>query len=415
MLGGFFSWAAFAPLQSAIVATGQVAAESRNKVVQHLEGGVLDKILVKEGDTVKQGQLLIQLSDVQARSQYQLAKTQLYRALANIDRIHAELELQPTIIWSTQTLRFTDNPEMKQWMQSQQALMQRRLATHQAALQVRQDQIAQAQAQINGFQQIEASLKRQIKLMEQDIEDLNRLFSRNFIDKQRIREQEQQLEGLTTQRVTYQTDQLRLTQQINELRNQTIYLQQEYNRNLLDDLHNYKINQADAESRIQGLEDQLARSRIYSPEAGKIVGLDLVTVGQVVDAGKEIMQIVPQDQTYRFIAKVTPEDVDQVLSGQQVEIKFSSFNSNFMPVLYGIVDVLGADVKFDNMTQMSYYEAEIKINPDVFEELEKLNWQLRPGMPAEAYIQTKERTMADYIMRPFRLLLARAFNEDDGL
>jgi HlyD family type I secretion membrane fusion protein len=377
MLGGFFSWAAFAPLQSAVVATGQVTAESRNKVVQHLEGGVIEKLLVREGDSVQQGQLLIQLSDIQARSQYQLSQTQLYRALANKDRINAERQAQTQINWSEHTLELSHLPEMQQWMQSQQDLMQRRLATHQTSIQVRHDQIAQAQAQINGFKRIEASLERQIDLLKQDIEDLQRLFNRNFIDKQRIREQEQQLEGYITQQVTYQTDQLRLAQQVNELRNQISYLEQEYHRNLIDELHNHKINKADAHARMQGLEDQLIRAKIYSPETGKIVGLDLVTVGQVVDAGREIMQIVPQDQTYRFIAKIFPEDVDQIMAGQQVEIKFSSFNSNFMPVLYGVVDILGADVKFDNMTQMSYYEVDIKINQDVFDELDKLNWQLR--------------------------------------
>lgn len=414
MLGGFFLWASFAPLKSAVAALGQITVETRNKVVDHFEGGIVTNIYVKDGQSVKKGDLLLDLLDVTIQSQLALANTQYYESIVNIDRLEAELAQKDQLDWSKGVLELATIPEMAKLMREVEALFNSRNQVHKLSIELLRDQINQARTQIDGYKNVVKSMSQQITNLQQDILEVKNLYARKLVDKLRLRDLEESLEEYQTQVIIYKTDQLKFQQQIIGLQNQIRYTQDDYKKTLLEDLRNYQLKGSDALSKLTILKDQAKRSRIYAPDDGTIVGFDVVTIGAVIAPGQKIMQIVPQIQQYVLIGQVAPQDIDQVMPGQQVEIKFTAFNTNYMPVLYGAVETLSADVQVDPATQVAMYKVVIRINQDSLDLLSQTGWVLKAGMPAEAYIQTQMRTLVSYIVKPFRLMLARAFNEDDG-
>jgi epimerase transport system membrane fusion protein len=191
--------------------------------------------------------------------------------------------------------------------------------------------------------------------------------------------------------------------------------QQEYLKEVTDHIRDAQARQSEAEARQGALRDQLKRVDIVSPDDGRVVNFDVVTVGAVLDPRRTIMEIVPAEHQFAVLGQMDTMSVDQVSVGQIAEIKFTAFNTNFLPVLYGKVQSISADAVMDESTKMPYYKVKVVPEPEAVQELEKHNWQLVSGMPADVYIITKERTLMNYILRPIQMMFMRAFNEDDGI
>ncbi|HQT01535.1 MAG: hypothetical protein B7Z05_00750 [Thiotrichales bacterium 32-46-8] len=415
MLGGFVLWAGLAPLKSAVVATGKVVVESRNKVVQHLDGGLVAEIYVKEGDLVKKNQPLLRLSDVQIQAQLDIVNSQLWEAKANLARLQAERDGLDQLVLSSELKQLQSEPKMAQYLLTQMQLFEARRQAYHSEQSVLKQRIGQTKQQISGLEQVIASQVKRSQSLSQDVKDWQSLYEQQFADKVRLREMQRQLTELEGDIAGKQSEIARLKQVVAETERQVLLRQQEYQKEVTDGLREAQSRQSEAEARVSALSDQLRRIDILSPDDGRVVGFDVVTVGAVLEPRRTIMEIVPADQSFAVIGQMQTQDVDQVLPGQLAEIKFMAFNTNYVPVMYGKVDSVAADALIDEVTKMPYYKVKVVPDDQAVDALSRQGWNLVSGMPADVYIQTRERTLLNYIVRPLQIMISRAFNEDDGL
>jgi epimerase transport system membrane fusion protein len=415
MLGVFLVWAAFAPLKSAIVGSGKIVVESRNKVVQHLDGGIVAEIYVKEGDQVHKGQPLLKLSDVQIKAQLTIVHSQLWEAMASFDRLMAERNGLEVLTFSPAVLALKNEPQMARYMETQQQLFTvRRLAYH-SEQSVLNQRVAQTKEQINGLEHVVLSEQNRAKSLTQDVKDWRSLYEQQFADKIRLREMERQLTELEGDMASKQSEIARLRQVATETERQKLLRQQEYLKEISDQMRDVQGKQSEGEARQAALVDQLQRIEIDAPDDGRVVGFDVVNVGAVIDPRRPIMQIVPNEHSFAVLGRIQTMDIDMVSAGQRAEIKFSAFNTNFLPVMYGHVESVGADSLIDEATKQPYYTVRVIPEPEAVAVLEKQGWQLVSGMPADIYIQTRERTLLNYIIKPLEVMISKSLNEDDGV
>jgi epimerase transport system membrane fusion protein len=416
MLGGFILWAGFAPLKSATVGPGKIVVESRNKVVQHLDGGIVAEIYVKEGDLVKKGQPLLRLSDTQTKAQLNIINSQLWEAIANLERLTAEHNGQETLVLSKRALALQSEPKMAQYLTTQAELFKVRRQAYHSEQSVLKQRVGQSKQQIQGLEQMIVSEQSRAQSLKTDVKDWQSLYEQQFADKVRLREMQRQLTELEGDITGKQSEIARLKQVTLETEHQVLLRQQEYLKEVSDQMRDAQAKQSESEARSVALTDQLRRIEITAPDDGRVVGFDVVTVDAVIEPRRPIMQIVPTtEHGFLVMGHVQTTDIDMVALGQRAEIKFNAFNTSYLPVLYGHVSSIGADALMDEATKMPYYDVKVIPEPEAVAALEKQGWQLVSGMPADVYIITRERTLISYIIKPIRVMLSRAFNEDDGL
>jgi epimerase transport system membrane fusion protein len=415
MLGGFILWAAFAPLKSAVVGPGKVVVESRNKVVQHLDGGIVAEIFVKEGDLVKKGQPLLKLSDVQIQAQLDIVNSQLWEAMANLDRLNAERNGAESFTLSDKVSALQNEPKMAEYIATQRQLFTVRRQAFHSEQSVLKQRVEQSKQQIQGLEQVIRSEQTRAQSLSADVKDWQSLYEQQFADKVRLREMQRQLTELEGDIAGKKSEIARLKQVSAETEHQILLRQQEYLKEVSDQMRDAQARRSEAEARSSALLDQLRRVDINAPDDGRVVGFDVVTVGAVIEPRRPIMQIVPNEHAFIVVAHVQTTDVDMVAVGQKTEIKFTAYNTSYLPVLFGHVINIGADALMDDVTKQPYYEVKVLPEPEALSLLEKQGWLLVSGMPADAYIQTRERTLMSYVMKPLRVMMSRALNEDDGL
>lgn len=415
MLGVFVVWAAFAPLKSAVVGPGKVIVESRNKVVQHLDGGIVAEIYVKEGDQVKKGQPLLKLSEVQIQAQLDIINSQLWEAMVNLDRLTAERDGVESMTLSAAVSKLADMPQMARYIATQQQLFKVRRQAFHSEQSVLTQRVSQIKEQIQGLEKLIASEQIRARSLSVDVQDWQSLYEQQFADKVRLREMQRQLTELEGDIAAKTSEIARLKQVVAETERQKLLRQQEYLKEVSDQMREAQARQSEAEARQSALLDQLRRVEIVAPDEGRVVGFDVVTLGAVIEPRRPIMEIVPAEHSFAVMGQIQTMDVDMVMPGQKAEIKFTAFNTNYLPVLYGHVDSVSADAVMDEASKMPYYKVRVLPEPEAVMVLEKQGWQLVSGMPADVYIQTRERTLLNYIMRPLQVMFSRALNEDDGL
>lgn len=413
LLGGFVLWASLAPLQSAVVAEGKVVVESRNKVVQHLDGGLVAEIYVKEGDLVQKGQSLLKLSDVQIKAQLDIVNSQWWEALANLARLNAEREGREAMALSALVQSELQHDTMRQYVTTQEQLFKVRRQAFHSEQSVLKQRIAQTRAQLRGLEQVITTQKQRSGSLGQDVKDWQKLYEQQFADKVRLRDMERQRAEIEGDVASKQSEVARLNQLLAETEHQMVLRQEEYLKEVNDQIREYQSKLSESEAKRSALTDQLQRVDILAPESGRVVGFDVVTIGAVLEPRRSIMEIVPADQVYAVLGQVRTVDIDQIMPGQRAEIKFTAFNTSYLPTLYGQVDSIGADAQYDEVTKAFYYKVRVIPEPESVALLADRGWSLVSGMPADTYIQTQQRTLMNYIIKPFSVMFSRAFNEDD--
>lgn len=415
MFFGFFAWTALVPLKSSIVTDGKVVTKVVNKVVQHPSGGIIAQLLVKEGDVVEKGQVLVRLSEVQIQSQLDIVTRRWVEAMVNVDRLHAERDNRAKIVWSEAVLNLSKEQDLSDYFMTQEMLFSARIQAFDNEKNVYQKRIAQTKQQILGLEKIISSEQSRASSIQQDMQDWVKLYEKQLTDKVKVRELQRQLSDLEGTLASRKTELNRLAQSILETQQVASQRVEEHSKDISEQLKNYQGQMIEAAYQRTSLLDELGRLEIVATESGRVVGLELTTVGALVEGRKTLMQIVPTVNEFMLISKVKPTDVDQVFVGQQAEIKFTAFRLNFVPVMYGEVLAIGADVLPDDTDRKSYYRIKVSIPQSAVDILAEQGWTLVPGMPANAFLKTRERTLLNFILRPFQLMMMNAFNEDDGI
>jgi len=397
-LGGFSVWAAFAPIDSAAVAPGIVTVESSRKTVQHMEGGIVSQILVREGDTVEKDAVLLRIDDTEARAQLEIARGKFFARRAEESRLIAERDGASKVTFSDDLLAIKNDPRVEEAMTGQARVFQARHQAMTGEVDVLQQRVGQLEEQIRGLTGLAASKEKRISLYQEEIEGLHKLFAKGLGDKSRLREWERMVAELEGERAEHLSSVAATRVQIGETKLQIAQVRRVFTSDVVEQLRAAQTDLSDLRERIRALEKTLERTVVIAPSSGSIVGMRIHTVGGVLRSGDPILDIIPEGEPLLVEARVQPTDVDQVLPGLSAEIRFSAFNSRVTPTVFGTVLTISGDRLTDPSTGAPYYLARIQVNPEGMNTLRGLT--LLPGMPADVMIKTGERTFFEYLIRP---------------
>ncbi|MDY0122986.1 HlyD family type I secretion periplasmic adaptor subunit [Sulfurimonas sp.] len=401
----FGGWAAYAPLAESSVAIGTVSADLEKKTLQHLEGGVIERIEVKDGDEVREGDLLLKLRDVHIKSQLDIYKTQYDDALALYARLVAQRDELKHVIYPDEL----KNEGMKK---EQNSIFYETKKSIEDEKIISQNRIVQLESQIDGLNSLMQAKQSRLASIKEEILEWEELFKQQLVDKLKIRElsrEQNSIEGDISQTAS---EIAKLKEAINETKNQQLLREKEFRKETLNELVAAKSALFDLKSKITSVEDTLLRTNIVAPINGTVVGLNLHTVGGVVAPGKDILQIVPQNSQLVVVAQVQTPDIDKVKIGLMADIRFSAFNVQQSHVVEGRVVHVSADSFLDEKSGASYYEAKIEVTKNGQMQLVDYGFDLISGMPAEVMIKTSERTVLSYLVKPLTDMIARGFNEE---
>ncbi|ADJ28222.1 HlyD family type I secretion periplasmic adaptor subunit [Nitrosococcus watsonii] len=408
--GGFGGWALTADLAVAVVATGAVSVESFKKTIQHLEGGIVEEIWVQDGDQVEAGNTLLVLDKTRVLSQLQIARMQYLTSGVARVRLLAEQRGARSIEFS-EALRNSRFPRVKEVLAVQKALFQARREALAETLHGFDEQISQMKEQIDGLQSMIKVSQSMAASLRVEAKDLRRLFKEGFVSNQRLRELERKILGIQGEIAQYRSEIVRLQSRISENQTQKRLEQQEFQKEVGEQLRQAQASIADAEERMTALEEQIKRTTITAPVTGTVVGMAVHTLGAVIRPGEPVLSIVPSGGDFVVEARIPDRDIDNIYTGQYAEIRFSAFNQRLTDVIEGKVVHISADAFEDEITGERYYKARIKVTATGEKNMNR-NIQLLAGMPAEVMIRTGERTFASYVAKPIADMLARAMREE---
>ena len=408
VFGFFGGWAVFAPIDGAALAPGQVTVRSYSKLVQHLEGGIIQDILVDDGEQVQKGDPILILDDTQPQASLDIERTRFIALKALEARLIAERDKQGSVIFPDEFLSFDEIAVEEKSAQEQ--IFEARQATLSGSIGVLNQRVEQLQSQIIGFEALKSS-KDQLGLSyENELVDISELLSKGFSEKTRLREIERNVARLRGESAELSANIAVAEMTIGETRLEILQTRARFLDNVVNELSGVQTEIKDVSERITALSDIVSRTTVRSPESGIVNGLQVHTVGAVITPGMQIAEIVPQQDDLLVEAFVSPVDIDRVALNQDATIRFSSFGGGTVPTIYGKVIHLSANAILDEDSGVGAYLARVEVTPAGLEDLGEL--VLIPGMPAEVFISTGSRTMLEYLFKPFSNAVARSFRED---
>lgn len=396
----FGGWTVLAKIQGAVVATGQVAVDGKPKVIQHLDGGIVSNISVKEGDFVSKGQTVLQLDATILNANLDAAETNYFENQALINRLLAEKSGQGRVVWSETLSRKRSNPRVGLAMSGQEQLF----AARRSALSGEIDQLTQRIVQFRDedtgvISEIDFT-RSELKQVDQELSKMTELLRQNLVSRSRVTQLERDRTRLMNSVSKLESRRAGLGNAIKDSQIKITQVQRLRDEQILTDL---RIAQTQANSFSEALKTVSIKTnlvRIQAPASGIVHEMTVSTVGGVIAPGQEIMQIIPERNSLIIKAQVMPQDIDQVTVGQATNVVFSALKQSAAPELDGTVSYISADNLIDPITGSPYFEVDITVADS---ELSKLQGQsLIPGMPADIFIQTQERSVFDYLTGPLK-------------
>ncbi len=408
--GGFLAWAALAPLDEGVPGSGMVTLDTKSKTVQHLTGGLVKEVLVREGQHVEQGELLLRLDEAVARANFEAARQRYVGLRAMQDRLEAEQREQGRITFHPDVLAAKSDPLIQQALNTQEQLFSSRRAALRAELQSISESIEGQQGLIQSYQSMLLSRKSQLALLDEEFQNTRSLVADGYAPRNRQLELERALAETTANLAELQGNIVRAQRAVTELQQRSISRQQEYRKEVESQLAEISREvPADAE-KYRAATDDLGRIDIKSPATGQVVGLAFQTVGGVVGPGQKLMDIVPEEQALLIEARVPPHLIDRVKKDISVDVRFSSFAHSPQLVVQGKVASVSGDLLVDQQSGMSYYLARVGVTAEGYKKLGQR--QLQPGMPVEVIFLTGERSMLTYLLSPLTKRLAASMKEE---
>ena len=408
LVGVFGIWLGMAPLNSAAVAVGKINVVSNKKIIQHLEGGVVDKIFVKDGDVVKAGDPLVEIKNVALQSEIGIVRADYLRTSAIVSRLEAQKDDASEIKFSDDIKQISGYEEVANGQISIFNEQKKLLDNEKTILKQR---IKQLENQIQGAKAIMSAKKDRIASLNEEIREWERLFKEQLADKVRLRDLNREKTAVEGELAAGTAEIARLGVQINETQGQIALRDRSFKEDILKKLEDAKIRLVDLEQRYNALKDQSERTIVKSPVEGSVVELAFHTIGGVIRPGERIMSIVPDDTDYVVEAKLNVVDIDTVHVGQLADIRFREFQHKPSFVMEVKVTYVSADRVQDNSGH-SYYDIKAELTPEGMKEFDRNEFFIVPGMPVEVMIKTGDRTMLEYVLKPFIDMFKRAFNED---
>ena len=414
IFGGLGAWSALAPLDSAALAPGVITVEKYRKTVQHLEGGIVKAILVRDGENVVKDQSLIILENTQSRALLEVIRGQYYISLAREARLIAQQNGLDAIVYPSALLETQSDQRTEDAIQMQNQIFNVRKRALVGEIDLYQRQIEQLKAKVVGLRSQKSSRDRLVDSYRSELQDFRDLLQQGYAEKQKVREFERNLAEREGERGELISSLAATEMQISETQLKILQLQTELQREVAQELGEVQSELFELRERLQSLQDTVYRTDIKAPDAGMVLGLAVHTIGAVIPPGGKMLDIVPQNEKLIVEAQISPTDIDRVQIGQKAEVRFSVFKSRALPKITGKLIAISADRLMDEHSkeQTPYYLARIEISPQGLKDLASSELKLLPGMPAEVLINTGERTLLQYLLDPLSDTVAHSFIED---
>jgi HlyD family secretion protein len=412
LLGGTATaWSVYVPLEGAVVASGIVVVESNLRKVQHPTGGVVGDLKVREGQRVEAGEIVVRLDDTTTRANLGIVLNELTALRARLARLRAERDGKGEPAFPDDLLeRAAADPDIAQVLEGERTLFKTRAATKHGQKQQLGERIKQLNDEIAGLNEQMEALTKQLVIVRDELKDLSSLHEKGLAQKPRITSLQREILGKEGTVGEIKAKVAQSMGRIAEIELQVLQLDRELANEVAKEVREVETKIAELGERKVAAEDQLKRVDIRAPISGVVHQLNVHTVGGVISASEPIMLIVPATDTLIVEARINPADIDQLQTGQETRIRFSAFNQRTTPEIAGTVFRIAGDLIKEQQTGLAYYTAGIRVEPGELAKLKGL--KLLPGMPAEAYIKTGERTFASYLLRPLLDQMQRALREE---
>lgn len=406
---GLGGWASTVLISGALIAPGQIVVESNVKKVQHPTGGVVGEVRARDGDLVKSGDIVVRLDDTVTRANLAIVTKNLDAAQARAARLQAEQRGVDRIEFPQSLLERASDPDVKLLLSAETKLFDVRVNGRTGQKAQLRERITQLNEEIAGLSAQEKAKDQEIALVQNELTGVRELYDKRLVQISRLTQLERDSARLNGERAQYIASRAQAKGKITETELQIIQVDKDVVSEVSKDLRETNDKIGELIERKVAAEDQLRRVDIRAPQDGMVLQSTVHTVGGVVTAGDTLMLIVPQADDLQVEAKVNPVDIDKLQIGQKTLLRLSAFNQRTTPELNGLVSRVSPDVTTDQRTGQSYYTIRVSMPA---EEVARLgDVKLIPGMPVEAFVQTGDRTMLSYLMKPLHDQLMRAFRE----
>ncbi|MFV0473465.1 MAG: HlyD family type I secretion periplasmic adaptor subunit [Pikeienuella sp.] len=408
---GLGGWSAFASIAGAIVAQGKVKVESERQVVEHPEGGVVSDILVKEGDAVAAGDLLVRLDATLLAADRAIAEGQLFELMARRGRLAAEQLDLPAPEFDEELLTAgLANPEVAALIDGQRQLFIARLDTLRRETEQLQQRQQQIREEITGAEAQQSALADQLDFVLQELGDLKELQKKGLAQASRVLALERENARLLGQRGELIATVARLKGEISEIEIQILGRASTRREEAITQLRDNQYRENELREQRNSLNERIQRLAILAPRPGRVIGMTIFALRSVVRPAEPILYVVPSDANLIVEVQIDTRNVDQVFPGQEARLRFPAFSSRTTPDLAGKVTQVSPDAFTDDQTGRSYYLVQLAMDPGEIEKISHV--ELVAGMPVEAYIRTGDRSPFTYFTKPLADYFNKAFREE---
>jgi HlyD family secretion protein len=408
-LGGFLLWGLTVPIAGGAVAPGIISPDGNRRTIQHLEGGIIAELRVRDGDRVSAGQPLVLLESLQARTVFNALRNQYQTLLVMQARLQAEQEARPEMEIPPAVQEALPDPELSRLVAAQRSMFATRRAAHETRGMVLRQRIEQSQEQIGAFEAQVRSATEQLALIADELDGKNQLLRQGLVPRPDVLRLQRTQAEIGGRRGEYLGTIARTRQVIGEAEMQILSLDAERLDKIAEQLDKVRVELAGVTERLEASRDVLTRTVVTAPISGTVVNLRFRTVEGVIRPGDPILDIVPDEEKLLIDARVSPTDIDVVYSGLPAQVRLTAYSSRSLPRISGVVRSVSADRLTDQSNQ-AYYLARVEVDRDELERMGRAV-ELVSGMPAEVLIIRRERTMVRYLLEPFLEAFRRSFRE----
>ena len=410
--GGIGGWAAYAPLNGAVIAPAVIKVEGNRKTIQHLDGGIVRDLRVKEGDRVAAGQTLIVLDDTQQRAAVTMLSQQLDAYRAQQARLFAERDAAPTIAFPGDLQQRRADRQVAAILDAEERQFEIRRVGLAGQVSVLNQRIQQLQEQIRASEAQGRSQQEQLVLIREQLKDQHYLLERGLTQRPRVLELERTASAIIGQAGEIAGNIAKSRQAIGEVELQIVQAKNDRMTDIAKDLRDTQDKLLDLPPKLQAAEDVLYRTELRSPYSGYVVGLSVFSVGGVIGKGDKVMDVVPSHNELTVEANVNVDDIHEVRPGMRAEVHFLAFKQRVLPVIHAEVTQVAADRLTDPKTGTPYYTALVRVDEhELAQAKETKDLDLYPGMSATVMIPTKDRTALDYLLGPVVASFDQAFRQ----
>lgn len=409
LFGGTAVWAHFTQISGAVIAPGQAVVVGKPKSIQHLDGGVVEEILIADGELVKASQPLVRLDPTLLRANLEIYRNRLADGMAKRERLEAEQRGERELVFRD-TSDLVGEAELERRRRGQLELFESRVAVLEGRREQLTEKIAQFQNQTKGVDGLIASKEEQLTLIEKELASMKTLSDKGLARETQVLALQRSRADLLGQIAEHQSELARIANSIRDTELEILQGDYQFRQEAVGELATVTTETEELVQQILSTEKQLDRVEIRAPVDGVVHELQVATIGGVVSPGQTILQIVPSDQGIEFETRVDPISIDQVFVGQDAKLMMTALNQRTTPELRGTVKWMSPTSVYDEASGLSFFRVQVLIEA---EELARLgDVDLVPGMPVDAFLQTAERSVMSYLTRPLTDHLSRAFREE---